>query len=178
MRSVLSEPSHDWGRLVSGLPSGSTVQMVSYSSIGEQVIAVETDTPVEWDQLHDAASYSEGITGLVLDNNKTKFTCTSQTSMVLLISGFVGWSVDEATTSSRNVFLVKNGQITGNWGRHSHAVAAAGDNVPTSPITSILYLEPDDFFHIYAWHNSPSGSQSLNALSDFPGSRLSILRLV
>lgn len=179
--SVVSEVGHNWGRLVTGLPSSSStaVEMVSYYSTSSQSIDFETDTAVNWDGVHASASYTEVITNLFRDEDNKTFINVSDAPMILSISGFIGWSVDEeAPTSSRNVFLVKNGDVVGDLGRHSHAVAAAGTNVPTSPITSILYLEPNDYFRVYVWHNSPSGPQALNALSDFPGSRLTILRLV
>ena len=153
----------------------SKIAVLSMYTNYTQSIPVETDTKVRW---YDTDyNNSCGNSELELTDVNTRFINTSTTKNIYSINGYVGWNTGATTTSSRVVFIVKNSNTAGNQGRISYSNYQAGSDYPVTSFNGTIILKPNEYFEIFVWHNDES-SQQINDQTDFPGSRINILKHV
>ena len=156
-------------------PTGSSsASILSYYTNITQSINTTTDTPITWITLDSLNS--EGVTGLTF--NTDRFINTSGSNMIINIAGYVGWDSGGTANSSRAVFVVKNSNINGSQGRigYINIPAVGTSDYPVVNFTANTVLANNDYFQVWCRHND-SISQLINVQSNYPGSRINIIRM-
>jgi hypothetical protein len=92
------------------------------------------------------------------------------------VDGFMTWNIGATPGSSRAIYIVKNGNVSGSQGRIGYANYLAGSDYPVTSFVGTVVLEPDEYFEVYVLHND-SSSQQVNSQINFPGSRMNIVKL-
>ena len=152
------------------------VQRVSvYSVYGNftQTIVPGENTILRW-WIEDASN-SFGDAKVDMQTN-TRFVNVSGKRSAYTVDGYMTWNTGATPGSSRAIFIVKNGNITGNQGRIGYANYLSGTDFPVTSFVGTVVLDPEEYFEVCVWHNDGS-SQQINSQANYSGSRINIVKL-
>lgn len=115
-------------------------------------------TQVPWQAVDSANTFGSSPISLGSPSgdqqlNISGFQNNSTNSVVVRVSGFVCWSNFVSPTSSRVVYITKNGI---NTDRYGYSDVAVSQDVPVSHFSADLVLAPSNTFQLYVWHNDGS----------------------